>query len=92
MRRLIFDGNTEDDWVEVGEIVEIMKHGSPVVAIAVRREHTFNCTECAFLDNEFEYRLYCNAPYSKDKYYGKCKVCWKHTVHFIPIDKTLENL
>lgn len=92
MRRFIFDDNTEDDWVQEGEIVEIMKHGSPVVSIAVRRKHIFDCGECVFLDNEFKNGFYCRSPQSKDKSHGDCKVCWKHTVHFVPIDKTLEDL
>lgn len=92
MRKLIFDDNTEDAWVQEGEIVEIMKHGSPLVAIAVRREHAFDCGECVFLDAVYKNGVYCKAPYSKDKSHGDCKVCWKHTVHFIPIDNTLEGL
>ena len=92
MRKFIFDNNTEDDWVQVGEIVEIMKHGSPVVAIAVRREHVFDCKRCVFLDTAYKNGVYCKAPDSKDKSHGNCKVCFQHTVCFVPIDKTLENL
>ena len=92
MRTLLFDDNTEDDWVQEGEIVKIMKHGSPIVAIAAHRENIFDCHECVFLDTVYKNGVYCKAPGSKDKSHGDCKVCWKHTVYFIPIDKTLENL